>query len=254
MAKVAKIAEPAVSEASSTPVEQLARLPRAALRDMLEAGQMIRESYRVLGRTKDNIVGEVLRNNGTFFEWKHYPPGDIYDHASHSQYYYHAHKKGARGGEHGHFHTFLRAKGMAPGVVPCPNPGATPWPQGDEALSHLVGVAMDRAGFPIGLFTTNRWVTGECWYAARDVAAMLPRFEIDHARPSWPVNRWLTAMLVLFRPMIEELVHERDATLERWRAEHPDTDVYEDRGLEVMSERHITVEAQIASVEAALGR
>ncbi|MCH7600783.1 MAG: hypothetical protein IH973_13595, partial [Myxococcales bacterium] len=35
-------------------------------------------------------------------EWDHYPKGDIYDHGSHSQYFYHAHPTELRGGEHGH--------------------------------------------------------------------------------------------------------------------------------------------------------
>ena len=30
----------------------------------------------------------------------------------------------------------------------------------------------------------------------------LDRFDIDHAYPSWPVNRWLTAMVRLFRPQM----------------------------------------------------
>ncbi len=169
---------------------------------MLAAGEEILECYRVLRKTGDNVVGEVLRDQGKFYEWNHYPNGDVYDSETHAQYFYHAHPTELRGGEHGHFHTFLRAKGMPPGTAPVPNDGDTEWPAGDDALSHIVGIAMDSKGYPIGLFTANRWVTGETWYAARDVRAMLDRFVIDPARPSWPVNRWITAMLRLFRPQI----------------------------------------------------
>ena len=48
---------------------------------------------------------------------------------------------------------------------------------------------MDRRSFPIGLITTNRWVTAENWYAADDVCAMLDHFDIDHAQHFWPTNR-----------------------------------------------------------------
>ena len=227
-------------------------LPRAQLERMLAAGEDILECYRVLLKTGDNIVGEVLRDQGTFYEWNHYPKGDVYDHASHSQYFYHAHPTELRGGEHGHFHTFLRAKGMSPGVAPAPYDGDVEWPSGDNALSHLIGISMDRKGFPITLFAANRWVTGETWYGADDVCDMIDRFIIDHARPSWPVNRWVTGMLRLFNPHVVALVRERDNAIEAWRRKHPDRDVFEDRELEVTSQRPISVEKQIAGVRAAL--
>ncbi|HSR70967.1 MAG TPA: hypothetical protein VLL72_01180, partial [Kiloniellales bacterium] len=80
---------------------------------MAEAGRAVVEAHRVLARTGDNVVGELLRDHDTFYEWDHYPPGDVYDRESHAQYYYHAHPPEQRfPGEHGHFHTFLRPKGM----------------------------------------------------------------------------------------------------------------------------------------------
>lgn len=227
-------------------------LPRETLESMLAAGEEILECYRVLGKTGDNIVGELLRHQGNFYEWNHYPKGDIYDHATHSQYFYHAHVKGARKGEHGHFHSFLRAKGMPDGVAPIPYSGDAEWPVGDNALSHLIGISMDKKGFPIGLFSVNRWVTGEAWYAADDVVAMIERFEIDHANPSWPANRWITAMLRLFHPRIIELVRQRDVVVADWQRKYPDRDIYEDRDLEITSQTAISVDKQIAGVRAAL--
>ena len=228
-------------------------LPRETLETMRAAGEEIQECYRVLGKTGDNVVGELLRNQGTFYEWNHYPKGDIYDHATNSQYFYHAHVKGQRKGEHGHFHTFLRAKGMAAGVVPVLYEGEAEWPEGDSALSHLIGISMDPKGVPIGLFSVNRWVTGEAWYTADDVVQMLGRFNIDHASPSWPANRWITAMLRLFQPQIIDLVRKRDVVVADWQAKYPDRDVYEDRDLEITAQMAISVDKQIAGVRTALG-
>ena len=112
---------------------------------------------------------------------------------------------------------------------------------------------MDRSGWPIGLFTTNRWVTGETWYAAHDVAGMLDGFDIELDKPSWSVNRWLTAMLRLFRPQIEELLQQRDERLRAWRRAHPDVNTYEDRRLEVTSQLPIDVDAQVRLLEARVG-
>lgn len=223
---------------------------------MAGAGAQILECYRVLRKSDANVVGEVLRGHGEFFEWDHYPPGDVYDHDTHAQYYYHAHPPEGRakkfGPEHGHFHTFLRPKGMPPKVKPAAVPDYKQ-PEGDnDALTHFVAIAMDRAGFPVRLFTTNRWVTGETWYEAKAVISMLDRFVVDLALPSWPVNVWITAMLRLFGPDIEVLLVERDRTIDDWQRRHPGENVYEDRALEITSIRDISVDAQIARVQEAL--
>lgn len=227
-------------------------LTDAELKSMLSAGKKVLECVRVLGNTSDNVVGELLRDSGTFFEWNHYPDGDVYDPASHAQYYYHAHPKDERPGEHGHFHTFMRPKGMPPGIEPAPVPGFEPPERDNDALSHLIAISCDKTGNPIKLFTTNRWVTGEVWYAAADVCRMLNGFVIDHVRPSWAVNIWLTNMLILYRPQVRALVERRDEVVADWASTHPESDVYEDRTLEVTSEISISVVDQITAVRAEL--
>lgn len=227
---------------SILPPEQLAR--------MADAGAKILECYRVLNKGGLNIVGEVLKGQGDFYELEHYPGDDVFDADTHSQYYYHAHREDA--GEHGHFHTFLRQPGMPEGTLPVSYEGEEPWPAGKDALSHLIAISMDAYGFPIGLFATNRWVTAEAWYKAEDVIAMLSRFNIDHAWPSWPVNIWISAMMVLFQPQIELLLRQRDEVVSNWTQAHPGVDVFEDRALELTGYLEINVEAQIRAVATAL--
>ena len=227
-------------------------LPRDELEAMLEAGERVLETKRVLNNTSDNVVGELLRESTTFYEWNHYPDGDVFDPRSNSQYYYHAHPKDERPGEHGHFHTFLRPKGMPSDIAPAPVPNYQA-PEGEnDALSHLVAISCDKQGEPIKLFTTNRWVTGEVWYKAGDVIRMLDYFQIDHVRPSWAVNIWVTSILILFRPQIRALIQERDHVVDSWAAENDSADVYEDRDLEVAAECAVSVEDQIAAIRAAL--
>jgi hypothetical protein len=229
----------------------LAHLPLAQLQAMRQAGRDILEMYRVLKKAELNIVGEVLRdslNKGeTFYEFNHYPDDDVYDRETHAQYYYHAHR--SETGEHGHFHCFLRPKGMPAGVSPIEYSATDPWPQGDEALSHLVAIAMDGYGFPTTLFTTNRWVTAEAWYPAEQVIRMLDHFVIDHAFPSLPVNRWISAMFVLYRPHIEVLLKKRDEIVWAWATAHPGEDVLEDRGLDIASQTDISVEDFLGRIE-----
>ena len=227
----------------------LERLSSEELQAMAEAGREVAEVHRVLAKTSDNIVGELLKNNGTFYEWDHYPPGDVYDHETHGQYYYHAHAIDQRfEGEHGHFHTFVRPKGMPPGIKPAPVAGFVKPKDPNDALSHLIAISMTPGGLPFRIFTVNRWVTGEVWYSAKDVAVLLEYFKIDHTQPSWPVNRWVTAMVQLYRPQIIDLLEARDRKVALWQQQNPDGDVFEDRDLEVTSYLDVDPNVQIQSV------
>ena len=235
-------------------IDTLLDLPRERLEDMRDAGDRALECLRVLSVSDDNIVGELIKNEETFYEWNHYPDGDVYDRVTHSQFYYHAHPPEERSDEHGHFHTFLRPKGMPDGLKPAPVDDYEAPKDPDDALSHLVAISMDPAGLPIKLFVTNRWVTGEIWYAADDVCRMLDCFLIDHAQPSWPVNMWVSSMVRLFDPQIRALVAARDVAVAAWRAGHPDTNVFEDRDFEIAADFEVDIDAQRDAITKALSQ
>jgi hypothetical protein len=192
-------------------------------------------------------------------EWRHYPPGEVYDPQTHAQYFYHAHPPAQRSPhEHGHFHSFLRAEGMPAGVAPLILPetavaeAARITPQapplkhgrGDE-VSHLVAIALDPVGEPIRVFTTNRWVTGETWYRADDVIKMLDCFKFSAVGGPALLNDWIAAIVTLFRPQIAWLLHQRDETVIGWRQRRR-RNVFEDIRLEVTSSFDIDLDAQIS--------
>jgi hypothetical protein len=210
-----------------------ADLPPDQLQRMGHAVEEIAECHRVLAKSGLNLVGEVLRGFGEFTEYDHYPPDDAYDGETHAQYYFHAHApEPGRPADYGHFHVFLRPKGMPEGMAP---------DDSNEALCHLIAISMNSDGLPVRLFTTNRWVTAEHWYDAEDAIRCLDHARFDIAWPSWPLNRWLTAMLVLYRPQIESLIRERDRVVSAWREAHPDRDVFEDRELAITSSLEISL-------------
>jgi hypothetical protein len=142
--------------------------------------------------------------------------------------------------------------GAAPLVLPetalagAPSPPqAAPLRHGmREEVSHLVAVALDARGEPVRLFTTNRWVTGETWYRAEDVIGMLDRFTLGEEAGSALVNRWLAALVALFRPQIETLLRLRDRTIMDWRRRRR-ANVFEDTRLEVVSSLDINLRAQL---------
>lgn len=237
-------------EGSLPPYEAAAALndlSRAELLTMRAAGQAVLDCRRELAATGDSVVGILLGTVNDLYEWDHVPAGDVADRDTGAQYFYHAHPADERPDEHGHFHTFVDARG----VPPAPQP---PLDTGDphDTLTHLIAVAMDRTSEPTKLFTTNRWVTGGVWCGADDAAALLERFDIGGSEPSRLVNIWLSQLLVLFRPQIRLLLAERDRVLERWQQDHPDADVLEDRELHAPSELAISIKAQIAAVDEAL--
>jgi hypothetical protein len=235
---------------------------RAEIERMASAATVIRDCRRELASRGADILSEVMAGSVTVSDWRHYPEGEVYDPTSHAQYFFHVHPaEQRRTPEHGHFHTFLRADGMPSGTAPLllPElavaevtavlPQAAPLKRGTrEEVSHLVAIAIDTHGEPVRLFTTNRWVTGETWYRAEDVIGMLDRFAITEAVPSLVLNRWVGAMLQLFRPQIVALLRARDDTVMAWRRRRR-THVFEDPRLEITSSLDIDVDTQLEFIE-----
>lgn len=230
-------------------------LQPATLREMKDAAEEVKECRRVLAKTGDTVLTELLREEKEFLPWRHYPLGDVYDPEFHAQYYYHAHPLAERVvGEHGHFHTFVRRLGLPEDAQPACLPDYRPAKNLNDEVCHIVGLSMGPQGEVFRLFTTNRWVTGETWFPADVARLALDCFLIDHARPSWVLNRWITALIQLFKPQIAVLLDERDAAIRRHSEANPSANVYEDTALEVTSQLPVSVPEQISAVERALSR
>jgi hypothetical protein len=203
---------------------------------MLEAGETLLQTRELLAATGSNITAEVLRGQGDFYEFSHYPDGDVFDPDTGSQYYYHAHRTGHA--EHGHFHTFIR-RAAGPGLAPLP--------------THLVAISMDAYGDPTALFPVNRWVTGETWTPAETLVRLLPRFAVRHAIPHPRVNDWIGALLQAFRPDIEALLAHRDQVIAREAEKRDPAAVLEDRRIEVVGRVLINPDERVARLRGLLG-
>jgi hypothetical protein len=229
------------------------------------AAATIRECRRLLAASGSTLAHEAVGKSAKIGDWEHYPDGDVYDSASHSQYFYHRHPAADRGAEapseHGHFHLFLRAEGMPRGMTPLllpeaaiafaqTPPQAAPSKRGArDEVSHLVAIALDTRGDAVRLFTTNRWVTGETWYRAEDVIRVLDRFSLDAAEPASIVNRWIAAIIRLYLPEIAMLLRRRDEAVMDPRRRRRKIDVFEDPKLEITSSLAIDVDARLAAID-----
>lgn len=177
----------------------------------------------VLAKGGLTVLTETLRDASDLSVWTHYPKDDVFDPQTGAQWFYHSHPAGDPDGaiEHGHFHCFVRPDGA------------------NGSIHHLIAVGVDPYGKLVRLFTVNQWVVGDDWLEAEPTIGLLEKFDVHMPRPSYLVNRWLTAVLAAYDDEIADLIRERDAAL----AEHePQGDVAarEDRALEVTSELGIS--------------
>lgn len=174
---------------------------------------------QVLAKGGLTVLTETLRDAENIETWSHYPKPDVFDPQTGAQWYYHCHpaEPGSVPVEHGHFHCFLRPQGA------------------DGPIHHLIAIGVTAYGKPVRLFTVNQWVVGDDWLTAEATVALLERFDVHMPRPSYLVNRWLTAMITAHQETIAALIRERDQALAR---HVPSTEIstYEDRTLEVTSQ------------------
>lgn len=203
---------------------------------------------RRLRHTRDSARG-LIRLMGTFSArgvtplgaaigdgvpeaWRQYARDDVrIRRAGHLFYYYHSHTHGLRA-EHGHFHVFRSLVARRQG--------------GRPQYAHLVGIGVDARGLPVRLFTTNRWVTDECWRDARDGVAALTRV-VSLRRPARSaLEGWLRGILIIFLPQIAWLLQRRDQRV----AAHGGVRVLEDHRMHVLSECRVSLGTQMAALDA----
>ncbi|BDI61521.1 DUF6969 family protein [Qipengyuania nanhaisediminis] len=183
--------------------------------------------------------------------WTHYPRKDARDAHCQSRWYYHVHAPGSRDcdpDEHGHFHLFLHRSQLPEGLEPKVWP-----PQGEDCkahVAHIVALAIDRSGIPKSWFTVNRFVTNEFLYPADVMIAHLDDFCVDHTKEDDLVNRFVTAMVALYREEIAELLRERDTRQARLAAEFGDKAYEKESGVEVLSQVAIDLDEKLASLVA----
>lgn len=163
-------------------------------RDPAQAAQVAVETTTALAERGLSVVTALLDGQAAVCD-THYPAGDEIDTQSGFRYYYHSHAGLPwQRQEHGHFHLFTESSG---------------------GFHHLAALSVDAQGLPMRVFTTNRWVTGEQWLAAPELLFRVAEFSMAETGPRATVNRWLNAMVCLFLPQLETVIHNRDARVRR---------------------------------------
>lgn len=209
------------------------------------AEQVLLAQQQMQTKKGKNILHHTLEKKRRHISMDHYPKGDRIDAHTGAQYFYHCHRENLESEEHGHFHCFMRYKHIPKRIKPTPLADLKEYL--DNPMTHIIAIAMDRYGQPIRLFTVNRWVTFEIWYDAMHVSTFLKRYKMTlEDSPYWQIlDRWVAGMLQLFSPQIIWLHHKRDAVMKQHQLQRPDSNIYQDHGIEEISEISIDLKNQI---------
>jgi len=192
---------------------------------------------------KGTQVVKHLVGDASFRQWDHYPDDDVRDNARASQYYFHAHTSKDRCfEEHGHFHVFVHADTLG---LTRSNPKYRPAP------AHIVAIAMDARGLPVGFFATNRWVTKGPFLNYASCEKGLAAFAIDCQQGEPDINVFLRALLTLYHGHILLLLKQRDAVLQTLCASRDRRSVFADTGIDVLCYLPINLSDDVAALEGA---
>jgi hypothetical protein len=165
-----------------------------------------------LDRDRTNVV-ELVCGTSTPEPWTLYP-GEygIFDRATSSQFYFHAHD--GRHEELGHFHTVRLFR---------------------DRTVHLVAISIGTDGRPRSLSTLNLWAIGDSDASVVDLKRYVTQFRIAERKGQPQVVRFVNLVFQAFRSEILQLQDMKVASLAAYRAAHPGSDPFEDRGVEVLS-------------------
>lgn len=218
---------------------------------MLQAAESLLSCYAALAARGEHLLLPLLAG-GAPRQWEHYPCDDVIDGRNGYQYFYHSHSPEDRPDDldHGHFHLFARLTGkqaVDAGAEASFLDSLGAGPARGCKTASLLCIGLDAKGVPRSLFTVNRWVTGDHLLSARATLSLLRRFRVEHAGPS-SINGFLAAMIGLFWPQIEALVHERDRRLAALAATYTGECLLDDPAIELLSSLPIDIDSHIGQL------
>lgn len=187
-------------------------------------------------------TGHKRRRRIPVDEARHFPADDVFDPVTGAQYFLHRHAAGARPATL-HLHFFRRWI-----------PPELSLPAGETISTHLAALELNARGEPCAWFAVNQWVVGDYWRPADDTLELFSDWRVvqpeqgrgDGLPPL--CHQWLASYLQLsLSAVIDPLLRERDAVLDRLVDAQPGTNVLEAREHEVLAYRAIDFRRQVAA-------
>ncbi len=226
---------------SPIPYELAAGRSAAQLAQRAPCAQQMMTAWSAANARHGSLIQAWVRG-AAMREHLHYPPGDVTDQASGSQYFYHAHR--SQGSEHGHLHLFWHANVRGHRrSSPVFHTGAP---------SHLFAVSLDARGLPESIFTTNLWVTDGHWFDATTTAGLVGRFSVARGGRYAAADRWLNQFIALYHGAIELALVQRDRRVAALTRRRSWPVVSQDGRHEVLSVVSLNLANDLDAIEAAV--
>lgn len=208
-------------------------MTEAILENTNNAAESLAACLLEMAEAETNPVLQIINPDAPLEENKKYPPGLLQFNQSGWRAYYHCHPSTRTGnhrfeGEHGHFHIFVR----------CQNE--------PEVWSHLVALAIDNMGQPMGWFTVNHWVTGETWQDAEVLINQLKAIPFD--TQTTLIERWLLSLLELNKNKITAVLYTRDKLIEEQQLADTNKDIKLDKDIYLLSETTLNLKTLLTSI------
>jgi hypothetical protein len=187
------------------------------------AAVQLAELLTALDRRRETVI-DLLCGDQPREAWRLYP-GEygIFDRRTRCQFYFHAHPGATH--EAGHIHTVR--------LFP-------------DHTAHIVGISLGADGWPQALFTVNLWAIGDTAEPPERLKHFARRFQVYERHGPADAIRFVNLLFRAFLLEIEALQDAKVAALAAYRKQHPGSDPYEDRTLEVLSRVAIDVRADAA--------
>jgi hypothetical protein len=166
----------------------------------------------------------------------HFPINDIRDEGTGAQCFLHRHAADVFQ-DSIHIHFFQRWK-----------PPELALPDNESITTHLAALDISRCGKPLGWFTVNQWVVGDYWQSADSTLELFKKWDIQgaHEFAKLPyrseVFDWLRTIveLSLLDPL-PDLLNTRDQILDQLIDKNPNTNVLQDKTVEVLSYKSLNL-------------
>ena len=227
-------------------------LPSTDQEVMRQSANNLLSCYEYLSETNQHLLFPVLGTK-TPRQWEHYPEDDVIDRSAGYQYFYHSHSpEDRKNEEHGHFHLFARLDSDKHEIEANTETKfldklkSEPVRQSNKV--NLLCISLDAKGLPISMSTVNRWVTSDHLLSWNSTLTLLKGFHIS--TPGYEtVNQWLEAILGLFLPEIVDMLVQRDLKLAALaESNNYQSDLLDDKNIELLSETGIDIDQKIAGV------
>ncbi len=235
------------SNKASKEVQKFQDVDNETLLSMHESAKNVLYWQSILAKKNDSVITEFLRGVSEVKTDQFYPEDTVEDEETGCQFYFHAHSD--RPEEYGHFHTYVMEAGLPKDIIAvAPSTFGEP-SDPDRTHCHIIAIGIKKDGTIDSLFTLNHWSSQEAKYALEDLEKILDCFDITHAHPSYPVNRWISSFIKMYKLEILELYKQRETLLYALQTSEPDITAMANENVDVTSKVSISIEAYALEIQ-----